>query len=210
MTAQVPDILLVRGMKLDLYDQPLYPYLRKLGKRRRPDFAPSSSALWRGYVATWEIRDASLWLLDLEGWMRQGEEVVAASLVNALPSLKPPVKATWFTGMLRCPEGAMVTYRHAGYASDFERDRNISVSAGSVDGEWLVINPPPPIEYSIAPDGTRSLAPFALADGTYFEDPFAPYETPVGGPFWAAEAEAIRREAAKGDPLHVAAYLKLI
>ena len=109
MTAQAPDILLYRGKKLALCDQILYPYLRRLRKSRRPDFVAPSTACWRGYIATWEVRDDMLHLVELDGWLRLPDDVVQATIATALPwvscrTVEPELKFTLrFSGTWRIP-----------------------------------------------------------------------------------------------------------
>lgn len=53
-----------------------------------------STACWRNYVATWEIRDNQLFLVQIEGKYR---------LVNG-----EPIVANWFTGEFELPQGDLV------------------------------------------------------------------------------------------------------
>lgn len=46
------------------------------------------------------------------------------------------VLADWYSGELRVPLGDMVQYVHAGYVSQYERDRLIMIQSGSVVREW--------------------------------------------------------------------------
>jgi hypothetical protein len=93
MTAQFPDRLIVGGAELDLCSLPLEDYLRRIQKLKRPPFVESSTALWRGYVATWEIRDGLLWLVKIDGCLKQDQESVQASIETAFPKWKGPVHA---------------------------------------------------------------------------------------------------------------------
>lgn len=183
MTAQVPEILLHRGRRLDLCAQPLFPWLRRLRGRRRRTFAPPSTACWRGYVGTWSIVEGRLCLVALEGLLKvpggDGFEVREVTLETAFPWLDGPLQATWVDEDLRCPEGRLIDYAHHGYASRYERDRILRIAGGLLVDEFLRFNPPAPLVYRIAPDGTRTCvddagrAPHAIAD------PFPPDEEPV-------------------------------
>mgnify|MGYP001269009787 CR=1 FL=1 len=203
MTAQIPEKLFVRGVALELYDTPLIRYLKRLSRARRPRFAPESTALWRGYVGTWAIRDGWLWLDALEGWMWQGETIVEATLETAFPWVSGPLKATFLTGDLRCPEGARLIYRHAGFANTFERDRTFHIQRGKVIDEMLTLNPPDPIEYWIMPDGSRRRA---ITDPDSTEPPpdlYGPEETPRGARYWRQAADDLEATLAEDDPPHV-------
>lgn len=189
MTAQVPEILFYKGNRLDLCAQPLSGYLRKRPESRRPEFMWRSTACWRGYVGTWRIDEGRLFLLDLQGVIRTEAGPVEARLATAMPWLRPPVPATWYTGELRCPEGRLLDYVHAGYASLYERDRIFHVEKGEIVAEWLRINPPPPLVYRIAPDGTRVRKAWMAEMAYELEDPFAPDEMPVGHKIWGIPPE---------------------
>lgn len=156
MTAQIPELLLHRSMRLDLCAQPLYDYLIRLPKTRRPDFEWTSTACHRGYIGTWEIRDGHLYLVALEGLLKTPAGFVEADLRAAFPWVKEALPANWVTGRLRCPEGRLVSYKHAGYASRYERDRLFDFERGRLVAEWLVLNPPDPIVYRIDEHGGRT------------------------------------------------------
>jgi len=203
MTAQTPERLIVRGQTLALYGCPLYRYLTRLPKPRRPQFAAESTALWRGYIGTWAIRDGWLWLDALEGNLRQGDDIVDATLERIFPRSKGPVRATFVTAALRCPEGAMMLYRHAGFANTFERDRTFHIRRGEVIGEMLTLNPPDPVEYWIMPDGSRRRA---ITDPGSTEPPpdlYGPDETPRGARYWRQAADELEATPDEDDTFHV-------
>ena len=209
MTAQFPEVLILRSTPHALYSTPLEHYLARLPKARRPKFAARSTALRRGYVGTWAIRDGLLWLDALEGWMWQGEEVVEATLARAFPWLNGALKATFMTGELRCPEGAMLTYVHHPFASGFERDRLIDIHKGAVIGERLRLNPPDPVEYWIGPDGSRRRA---IIDPDRTEPPpdlYEPGETPRGARYWRQAADELEALPDEEAAAHVAAFTGL-
>ena len=203
MTAQVPEILIHRGKTLDLCSTPLDDYLRRLRKpskrrttraepeereeKRRPAFRAPSTACYRGYVGRWEIREGKLYLLDLEGVVAAGpdtDRVEEVDLRGAMPWLSPPVLATWFTGELRCVEGRLLDYVHAGFASLYERDRFFDICRGEVEGEFVRLNPPPPIIYEVAPDGTRIAGERCGPLADKIADPSLPDEAIQGYEVW--------------------------
>lgn len=172
MTALMPEILLYKGQKLALCDQPLYPYLTKLPKARRPKFAACSTACRRGYVGTWEIRDGWLYLISIEGSLETPDGFPDATLKTAFPWVKETLLAKWFSETVRCPEGRMLSYAHAGYASEYERDRMFYFEKGQLIEEFVVLNPPLPIIYHIAPDGSRTCVEGLNSNSDYaIEDP---------------------------------------
>jgi hypothetical protein len=191
MTAQIPDILIHSGNKLALCNRLLDPYLNRLPKARRPDFVSTSTALWRGNIATWEIVGQRLYLTALEGVVRTETDYEDVDLASVFPWRQGPILATWVTDTLRCPEGRMRAYVHAGFASIYERDRMFNVVGGIVERESVVHNPPLPLVYEIDQDNKR----FFLADGRdRSPDPF-PSGSPVepwrlwGDPNWGLDDE---------------------
>jgi hypothetical protein len=145
MTAQMQDRLLYRGDCFGLCTEPLEMYFSLAGNR--PDFPPRHTACWRGYIATWEIRDNKLYLLsmdtgpdrsraeDPETW----ELMACCGTIIAPETIFPgeplPVLAVWFSGQLRCVKGDMVNYIHMGCASTFEHEFLIELENGVVVGE---------------------------------------------------------------------------
>ena len=197
MTAQVPDRLIHRGRAYSLCALPLEDYLKRLPKARRPAFRPGSTANWRGYRAVWEIADGQLFLVGIEDAIATIDGTLKeVSLADLFPHRQPPVKATWVTDWLRCPEGRLRSYVHAGFASTYERDRLFEVERGEVCEEWLRYNPPAPLHYLIAPDGSRRFATIPGLAGLAPEDDPFPAGSPVepwrlwGDPDWGMEPDA--------------------
>ena len=201
MTAQVPEILLWRGRKLALCDEPLRPYLMRLRKSRRPSFAAPSTALWRGYVGSWTIENDVLRLRDIKGWLKVGDTIVDATMALAFPWLDGPkldgqgldgyaLDATWVSGVLRCPEGRLLSYAHQAFMSQYERDRFLTFEHGRLIQEHLVLNPPEPIIYSIAPDGSRTCVPtMRLGEQEILEDPLAGHDVSDAHVAWGRPLE---------------------
>ena len=74
MTAQIGDLLIYQGERLTMCNAPLGVYFRLGGAY--PEFEPSSTALIRGYVATWELLDDRLYLIAIQGWLSDGTCVI--------------------------------------------------------------------------------------------------------------------------------------
>lgn len=147
MTAQIPESLVYLGERLRLCSQPLDTYLKLLGPRR-PRFAATSTALWRGYIGAWRIEDDRLMLVALKmytrpggGWVEdddesggspddEAEEAGEHDLRWLFPGVDGPVFADWYSGVLRATRGQMLRYVHAGYASLFEEDIFFSIHEG--------------------------------------------------------------------------------
>jgi hypothetical protein len=90
---------------------------------RRPDEkeAPASpyihsTACWRGYVGTWEIRDKRLYLVELRGRLVLDGD--------------GPLFADWVDQMLVVPQGRLVQYVHMGFESQYESELWIKIVGG--------------------------------------------------------------------------------
>ena len=98
-TDQIPETLVYKGEKLELYDVPLDSFFSD--QHKKPDFYKLTNAGCsgerRGYHGTWEVREGELHLVDLQSPCSM--PVDPKLLLNAIFfDVKLPVKATWFTG----------------------------------------------------------------------------------------------------------------
>jgi hypothetical protein len=76
----------------------------------------SSTACWRRYIGTWEIKDGRFYLIDLVGLFKlSGGE---------------PLFADWFTGVLRIPVGNQLQYVHMGFGTVYESELHIRIERG--------------------------------------------------------------------------------
>ena len=146
MTAQIGEELHYEGRVVTMCTEPLGDYFVFGGAR--PEFDFNCTALWRGYVGTWEIREGRLYLVRLSGTLKDGGH---ANLATIFPGFPERVFAHWYTGALRIPEGKMIEYIHMGYASTYERDLMIQIEKGVVTGTHVRNNGTS--ENSSAPEG---------------------------------------------------------
>ncbi len=103
----------------------------RLPRKRRPEFVRTTTACYRGYIGTWEIRDDRLFLVGIERLLRTPEGIVDATMGNALPWVKDgALAANWVSDGLRCPEGRLICYAHAMFQSRYERDRVFEFEKG--------------------------------------------------------------------------------
>lgn len=127
MTAQIRDKILYKGNQYYLANEPLRPYLEAM----EISYPGTSTADYRGYVASWEVRDEKLYLIELlipgftpemgrEGDLFQGEERTFSE---------------WFTGKLRIPHGELLEYVHNGYGSLYEKELFLRFLNGELIGE---------------------------------------------------------------------------
>lgn len=134
MTAQISDRITWKGKEYLLMMEPLASYLENL-----PDikFQYRSTSCYRGYKSEWEIVGEMLWLLSLEGSLKNGQE---ADLITLFPVCEGKVFAKWFSGELRLAKGEMLAYVHGGYMSVYEEDIFIAVKNGYITGVKVVSN----------------------------------------------------------------------
>ncbi len=127
MTAQIRDKILYKGQQYSLATEPLRPYLEAM----EISYPGTSTANYRGYVASWEVRDEKLYLcelmipgftpeMDREGDLFPGEERTFAE---------------WYTGKLRIPHGELLDYVHNGYGSIYEKELLLRFLNGKLIGE---------------------------------------------------------------------------
>ena len=123
MTTQTGDILTYNGEKTTIATEPLKPYLEN---RSDISFIFKSTALVRGYIGTWKIKNKKLYLVSLLGFIENNEKVD----LNYLFPNKKEVFANWFSGQIRIPEGNLLRKIRIGYASVFERDKILKFNKG--------------------------------------------------------------------------------
>ena len=132
MTAQIHELLLLDGEWTSMASEPPLPRghprvtVASDEKQKAASRIIFSTACWRRYRGTWEIRDDRLSLIALEGrYELKGED---------------PLAADWFSGMLNIPRGQMLEYVHMGYLTVFEEELHISVERGVVTGRQVIDN----------------------------------------------------------------------
>ena len=138
-TPQASDIIFYKGRKYKLHTNPLEKYFEKFPDKRPDLFLIEeiiiTSANWRGYVATFEIRDNQLYLKDIEIQIRETENrrgYINKSILNDVFPNQDFVKVDWMTGLLVLPSGRMVEYVHMGYASTYRRYTLLEIDNGNL------------------------------------------------------------------------------
>ncbi|MGD0025696.1 MAG: hypothetical protein ABSC37_13925 [Xanthobacteraceae bacterium] len=151
MTAQIHERLILDGEELSMAYCPELPEhharLRELSKQEmdarlkqswkdmeaagRKGELPSlafvhSTGCWRRYLGAWEVRDGQFFLIAIEGRY----ELLGDG----------PLLADWFTGVLRVPEGKILTYVHMGFGSVYEKELHIHIERGVVTGRRIYDN----------------------------------------------------------------------
>ena len=151
MTAQIAETLHFNGQVMQMCSEPLGDYFALAGID--PGFEANCTALWRGYVGTWEIVGERLYLTELHGTLVNGGE---ASVATIFPDFPNRVFAHWFSGTLRVPQGRMLDYRkymHLDHAYPYERDLLLVVEKGILRSTRIrhngIANPGAPEGYGI-------------------------------------------------------------
>jgi len=134
MAAQLPDILILDGTKMDLYSNPLESYW-DLYPKKKPVFQSTESCK-RGYIATWQLHNRLLILREITGNIQTSnfifwKKVIPYSWKMLFPKVQGNgVVASWFTGKIRIPQGNKLFYVHHAYDSRFEREIIITIDKG--------------------------------------------------------------------------------
>lgn len=131
MTAQVHERLILDGKKISMVFCPPLPENDSRITTLNDDEIDNgdiifSSACWREYIGTWEIKNQKFYLVNLEGRYKLSEN--------------NPIFADWFTGTLRIPQGKMLHYVHMGYGSVFERELYTKIENGIVTKSKIIDN----------------------------------------------------------------------
>ena len=117
--------------------EPLAYYWGLVGGR--PKFQLRSTGLWRSYIGSWRVTKERLYLIGLEGGFEDGSELTLEALFPGYPER---VFAHWFSGRVRLPQGNLIEYTHAGYASVYEADLFLDFEDGVLVREELRSNLP--------------------------------------------------------------------
>lgn len=127
MTAQIAENLRYQGEDVAMCTNPLGDYFAMGGVN--PRFESNCTALWRGYVGSWEIVAERLYLVGLSGTLEDGTD---ATLATVFPDFPDRVFAHWYSGTIRIPQGKQLQYVHMGYGSTFERDLFLEIERGVI------------------------------------------------------------------------------
>jgi len=134
-TEQIPDKLIYKGKEYELQTNPMESYFKKY-----PDKRPKgaiSSACWRGYVATFEIKNNQLYLKDIEVEFWNKGKINSKSVLNKLFPKQEMIKIDWFTGLLIIPYGEIVdqAYLSLDYGSLYEHYILLEIENGNLNRE---------------------------------------------------------------------------
>jgi hypothetical protein len=136
VTAQIHEMLILDGEAASMMTCPPlpvgHPRIHVAGppgslaaKEGTPSFV-FSTACWRGYVGTWEVRDGRLYLVKLQGRCEMSGE--------------GPIPADWVSGWVRVPRGGLLEYVHMGFESVYEEELQIRFEGGVEVERRTVVN----------------------------------------------------------------------
>lgn len=119
-TAQYSDKVVYEGKTYSLHTNPMGTYFAQ-----HPDKKPQgdvvSTALWRGYVATFEFKKNNLFLkaIEIQIWNVAEDGTSWRSAKDDVVPKGKKLRVDWFTGILLLPHGKLVKYVHGGYGSTY-------------------------------------------------------------------------------------------
>jgi hypothetical protein len=143
-TAQMPDLLIYEGKTVSIFSNPLEMYFDKQHPRPNKLLESTCTASWRGYLATWEIRDGLLYLIKLvEG--NCSDNAAEIPLEKLFPQQKSPIKASWFSGVLKIPQGEELEYVHMGYGSIYAKELHLIIKNGTLVETKIIDNTKKPL-----------------------------------------------------------------
>ena len=146
MTQQTEETLIAGGRAYTIRELPLGACTDASVRERMTHLQASSSALWRGYLGTWEIKAGRLWLVDLEATIREHHDPTDPAnwqhadrgMAWLFPGTSGPVLADWFTGVLESPRGRAQRTGQYSYGTPYTRV--FHVEAGAIVGTELLDN----------------------------------------------------------------------
>lgn len=135
MTAQIHENLILDGHETSMASCPPLPEghpqivipgpdERAAGASLEDDIL-ESTACWRGYQGTWEIRDGRFYLIDLRGRRRVRKG-------------GGPLLADWFSGVLRVPHGETIPNGDPWFGDVHEQELRIRIERGIVVGTRVI------------------------------------------------------------------------
>lgn len=134
MCVQYSEILFYEGEKMWMGNEPLASYFAYAGIK--PVFYPRSTALYRGYIGTWEIVDQRLYLIQFEGSLMDGRKVNVGTI---FPDHPGRVFAHWYTGTISLPQGEILEPCVFGRPT-YEQDLLINIEKGVVTNTEVRVN----------------------------------------------------------------------
>jgi hypothetical protein len=135
MTAQAQDILIYEDETYWINAEPLENYFKEW--KEKPFEDHDISACWRGYIATWMLRENQLVLISLKPY---ADQKLKASIEDIFPNQKE-VLAGWFNGEIKITRGQeLEPFYNGSYDSLFEEEEILEIKWGKLIGVRLIDN----------------------------------------------------------------------
>jgi hypothetical protein len=128
--AQAPDIIIINNDTFDLYSNPLNKLLKTKSRKQFLGFDCKNRMCTRGYVATWRIRNDSLFLVKINNCRFTCDTFQNVDLQKVFKTTEPFAK--WVSGQLRIPKGKMIRFVPEGYKTLFEQDDMLIIKKGKL------------------------------------------------------------------------------
>jgi hypothetical protein len=122
-TEQARDTVTFAGQRHTMIERPLNDFLRRLAKI--PRFDVPSTANYKGYTASWEVRDSRLYLASFSATTNHQP----FSVTLLFPDRKLPIHADWYSGTVHIISGRETLAQ--GYYT-YERVTALQVTNGVV------------------------------------------------------------------------------
>jgi hypothetical protein len=126
-THQTPDYLIIDKDTLPIYSNPLESYFDNC-ERPASIAEMTSTACWRGYVATFRLQNDSLFLVNLQHDYK-GETIDFNTIFDENTTNQPKF-AYWVSHDLMVPSGKLLSYDHMGYGSTYDTETDYSFKNG--------------------------------------------------------------------------------
>jgi len=97
-TVQLPDVLIYNGRQYMIWEEPMEYYFNQFPEKR-PQWR--STNLWRCYIATFEIIQNELWVIDIK-------DSNNVSIINDVLNGNDRMKIDWYNGII----GLFIDNRH--------------------------------------------------------------------------------------------------
>lgn len=137
-TAQRSDKIIYKGQEYSLNCNPLEDFFN-IHPDKKPTTGIISSALWRGYIATFEVVDNQLFLKDIKIMTKDSLNKIGdykwESVIKEVFPNQDKIKIEWYSGLLVIPYGKMVNYVHMGYGSTYENYYVLEINKGTLTKE---------------------------------------------------------------------------
>lgn len=131
MTAQIPEKLIYRNKVLAMTCTPLDGYLEANNINLEKFNNGRCSALWRGYIGTWEIENNQIFLNKIQNLNNEN-----INLQDLIPNKKHFCE--WFTGQITYVEGHNLSYFHGGFGGIYEIETHLEIKNGIVESGYKI------------------------------------------------------------------------